>query len=80
MVLLPPLCGSFNDTSSTTKARNAEVITVKNTELIAPYFKLLSPHSLITDQMRKKKKIGGFKVSPVLSGDGTTARFRKAAF
>ena len=54
MVLPPPLCGPFNDTS-TTKARNAEVITVKGTDLTVPYFTLLSPYSLITDQTSKKK-------------------------
>ena len=70
MILLPPLCGSFNDTSSTTKVRNAEVITVRNTELIVSHYKLLSPHSLMTYQMRKKK-IGGLKVNPVLHGNGT---------
>jgi hypothetical protein len=38
MVLLPSLCGPFNDTSSATKARTAEVITVTDTELIVTCF------------------------------------------
>jgi len=79
MVLVPPLCGPYNDTSSTTKARNAEVITVRNIEFIVPYLKLLTPHSLITDQMREKK-LKAWKATQFCVETERSAGFRKVAF